>query len=288
MSTTTTTTTTTTTALNTMLIGMPTDIAASEKHCGHEGVLSQGEMAAEEAQRRIKELEAQVQFLKLQNTGSGESKPLLNPIYNHIHAGWTVEKLAEYDEEVRRLRSQASAYTPRTSRSSRSSEDMDKSLSPTQLPASNGPEQPQPQQPQQQSRFTALTSFFPYGRRLSATPTPPPPPASAPPQTQSHVIPPHPAPDPEETIQLQNALSREQNLRKAAENQLSQAATELEDLTAQLFSQANEMVAQERKARARLEERVAVLERRDVEKRTRLDRLEKAMQRVERLRAMVG
>ncbi|EYE96562.1 uncharacterized protein EURHEDRAFT_376491 [Aspergillus ruber CBS 135680] len=267
-----TTTTTTATALNTTLIGMPTDITASEKHRGHEGVLPQGEMAAEEAQRRIKELEAQVQVLKLQNTGS-------------------VEKLAEYDEEVRRLRSQASAYTPRTSRSSRSSDDMDKSLSPTQFPAPNGPVQPQPQQQQQQqqqSRFTALTSFFPYGRRPSATPTPPPPPASEPPQTQSHVIPPHPGPDPEETIQLQNALSREQNLRKAAENQLSQAATELEDLTAQLFSQANEMVAQERKARARLEERVAVLERRDVEKRTRLDRLEKAMQRVERLRAMVG
>lgn len=56
----------------------------------------------------------------------------------------------------------------------------------------------------------------------------------------------------------------------------------------QLFSQANEMVAQERKARAKLEERVAVLERRDIEKRTRLERLEKAMQRVERLKALVG
>lgn len=77
-----TTTTTTTTALNTTLIGVPTDITSSEKYCascGHEGVLSQGEMAAEEAQRRIKELEAQVQFLKLQNTGSGETKPLFVP-----------------------------------------------------------------------------------------------------------------------------------------------------------------------------------------------------------------
>lgn len=55
----------------------------------------------------------------------------------------------------------------------------------------------------------------------------------------------------------------------------------------QLFSQANEMVAQERKARAKLEERVAVLERRDIEKRSRLDRLEKAMARVERVRALV-
>lgn len=55
----------------------------------------------------------------------------------------------------------------------------------------------------------------------------------------------------------------------------------------QLFSQANEMVAQERKARAKLEERVAVLERRDIEKRSRLERLEKAMARVERVRALV-
>lgn len=89
-------------------------------------------------------------------------------------------------------------------------------------------------------------------------------------------------------MQLQHALDREQGLRKAAENQLTQANTELEDLTVQLFSQANEMVAQERKARARLEERVAVLERRDGEKRKRLDRLEKSMQRVERLRSLVG
>ena len=56
----------------------------------------------------------------------------------------------------------------------------------------------------------------------------------------------------------------------------------------QLFSQANEMVAQERKARARLEERVAVLERRDIEKRTRLERLERAIARVDRLKALVN
>lgn len=48
------------------------------------------------------------------------------------------------------------------------------------------------------------------------------------------------------------------------------------------------MVATERKARAKLEERVAVLERRDGEKRKRLDRLEKAIERVERIRGLVG
>ena len=209
----------------------------------------------------------------------------------------TAGKLAEYDEEIRRLRSQTNgAYTPRTSQSSAASNEIEKSLSPTQLPKSNGsvtpPAAPAPLQPQQsQSRLFTLTSFLPYGRRPSATPPaqqqqqqPPPAPPSS---HQVPIVHPHPGPDPEETMQLQNALNHEQRLRKAAENQLSQANTELEDLTAQLFSQANEMVAQERKARARLEERVAVLERRDVEKRKRLDRLEKAMERVERLRALV-
>lgn len=90
------------------------------------------------------------------------------------------------------------------------------------------------------------------------------------------------------TSELQDALNREQGLRKAAEAQLTQSNTELEELTVQLFSQANEMVAQERKARAKLEERVAVLERRDIEKRSRLERLEKAMARVDRLRALVN
>ena len=48
------------------------------------------------------------------------------------------------------------------------------------------------------------------------------------------------------------------------------------------------MVATERRARAKLEERVVVLENRDVEKRRRLERLEKAMERIERVRNMVA
>lgn len=82
---TTTTATATTTALNTTLIGMPTNISESEKYCAScgDGALSQGQMAAEEAQRRIKELEAQVQFLKMQNMGSSEFF-LINSTYN-IH-----------------------------------------------------------------------------------------------------------------------------------------------------------------------------------------------------------
>jgi hypothetical protein len=48
------------------------------------------------------------------------------------------------------------------------------------------------------------------------------------------------------------------------------------------------MVAQERKARAKLEERVALLEKRDGDKRKRLDRLEKAVARVERVRGLIN
>lgn len=64
-------------------------------------------------------------------------------------------------------------------------------------------------------------------------------------------------------------------------------SNELEELSAQLFQQANEMVAAERKARARLEERVEVLEGREREKRKRLERLEKAVGRIERVRGLL-
>ena len=47
------------------------------------------------------------------------------------------------------------------------------------------------------------------------------------------------------------------------------------------------MVATERKARAKLEERVEVLERRDGEKRKRLEVLESRMARIERVRGLL-
>jgi chromosome segregation ATPase len=99
-------------------------------------------------------------------------------------------------------------------------------------------------------------------------------------------IPPTP-PTPAER-DLVAALTREQALRQQAEGKLDEASGELEELSAQLFQQANEMVATERKARAKLEERVAVLERRDVEKRKRLERLESAMERIERVRGLLA
>jgi chaperonin cofactor prefoldin len=56
----------------------------------------------------------------------------------------------------------------------------------------------------------------------------------------------------------------------------------------QLFSQANEMVATERKARAKLEERIEVLERKDKDKMARLERLEKAVSRIDRVKAILN
>ena len=82
-------------------------------------------------------------------------------------------------------------------------------------------------------------------------------------------------------------LTREQSLRQAAESRVSQTNEELEELSAQLFTEANEMVATERRARAKLEERVAVLERRDKEKRARLEVLESRLGRIERVRKML-
>ncbi|POS83117.1 hypothetical protein EPUL_005959, partial [Erysiphe pulchra] len=82
--------------------------------------------------------------------------------------------------------------------------------------------------------------------------------------------------------ELAEALTREKSLRLAAEGKLSESSGEIEELSSQLFTQANEMVAAERRMRAKLESRVEILEKRDLEKKQRLERLENAVQRIER------
>ncbi|KAK6219925.1 ribosomal protein L32 [Colletotrichum tabaci] len=99
---------------------------------------------------------------------------------------------------------------------------------------------------------------------------------------------PPPPGTPASTEDLREALSREQNLRLAAESRLSTTSQEVEELSVSLFEQANEMVATERRARARLEERVETLEKRDQDKRRRLERLEGAVGRIERVRSLLG
>ncbi|KAJ5723978.1 GDPGTP exchange factor Sec2p [Penicillium malachiteum] len=269
-------------------------VAAVETQCPTCGYDETHESS--EAQLRIQELEGLVQDLTKR-------------------AAVTANKLADYEDEIRRLRateshtrtlsqSQPIYESPRSSVSLGPTSHTDKStISPTQPSLPDTTSQASP--PTYQSRLSTLASLLPYRRSSSTTTSapapapstsstiPPPTPASALPTTPTSVPPQtfetqaSPASS-DNTSELQDALTREQGLRKAAESQLSQASTELEELTVQLFSQANEMVAQERKARAKLEERVAVLERRDIEKRSRLERLEKSMARVERLKALVG
>ncbi|KAK1992464.1 ribosomal protein L32 [Colletotrichum falcatum] len=93
---------------------------------------------------------------------------------------------------------------------------------------------------------------------------------------------------PASTEDLREALSREQNLRLAAESRLSTTSQEVEELSVSLFEQANEMVATERRARARLEERVETLEKREQDKLRRLERLEGAVGRIQRVRSLLG
>ena len=87
---------------------------------------------------------------------------------------------------------------------------------------------------------------------------------------------------------LQKALDQEKQLRQEAESQVNKINGELDELSAQLFQQANEMVATERRARDKLEKRVAELEQKDREKMVRLGNIEKAVDRINRVRGLLG
>ncbi|KAJ6096086.1 GDPGTP exchange factor Sec2p [Penicillium sp. IBT 16267x] len=266
---------TTTTSATATLVGsaMKTVAIVEENHCPRCG--SGDSYDPSEAQLRIQELEGQIQDL------------------TH-RVALDANKLADYEDEITRLRktqshthSRGSYDTPRSSASLPASSHADKlTLSPTQISATpDAASQPSTYH----SRLATLTSLLPYRRGSSTTSAPATTPAPVLPTTPTSLPPlPQSSPANSDNAELQDALTREQGLRKAAESQLSLASNELEELTVQLFSQANEMVAQERKARAKLEERVAILERRDIEKRSRLEKLEKSMARVDRLKALVN
>ncbi|KAJ4362315.1 hypothetical protein N0V83_010408 [Neocucurbitaria cava] len=202
----------------------------------------------ESARKRIIELESQMELLKEKATAA-------------------VDRCADYEDQIRSLRSvQSRDRLPR----SNTSDSLD--------PSPPYDEQPRPATAgattARQSRFSFLTA-----RRTSPT-TPPPPHPPPPPKDQYY---PQPQPD----IALLNELERERALRAKAEARVQKVDSEIEELSVQLFSQANEMVADERRARAKLEERVELLERRDREKMGRLERLEKAVSRIDRVKAML-
>lgn len=102
--------------------------------------------------------------------------------------------------------------------------------------------------------------------------------------------------------ELEAQLAQCQAQRLAAERKVEQMSAEIEELTGSLFSQANEMVAEERREGARLRERIRFLEARDAkfamrvqrveerdrERRGRLERLERAMARIDRVKGLLG
>ncbi|KAF1990018.1 hypothetical protein K402DRAFT_418116 [Aulographum hederae CBS 113979] len=197
-----------------MTTGMTTDCP----NCGTTCAVPAAHLADDS--RRIAELESQVRILTDKATAA-------------------VDKLADYEDELRQLKTTQSSYASNSLAST----------SDSALP-SNGAKTVQ-------NRFSNLLG----GRRTSPSPS-------------DHA---------RRESDLQAALVREQDLRQEAEGKLVQMNSEVEDLSAQLFQQANEMVAQERKARAKLEDRVEILERRDHDKRKRLERLESAIKRIERI-----
>lgn len=168
-----------------------------------------------------------------------------------------VDKLADYEDEIRRLKNDFSADLDRD-------EQVARVITP---PATDGA----PAAGVFPGRFASLMG----GRRASPVPTPT---ADDRPSSASSR---------RESV-LAAALAKEHELRQKAEGQANQMSVEIEELSVTLFQQANDMVAEERRARAKLEERVEILEKRDTEKRKRLERLEGALKRIERVRGMLN
>lgn len=239
------------------------------------------------AQKQIADLQAQVRLLSQK-------------------ASAAVDRWADYEDELARLRAQVTDAGPGEQR--RQLETPPPAASAHQGTTSAGTETASPPPPSTSLLPAAAATHISRllsSRTAKSSPNlktlPPVPSTPTTPAAASHhhhqrnkslntpgggvVVPSSPTPS---TDDLLEALSREQSLRRAAEGKLNDTSREVEELSATLFEQANEMVATERRARAKLEERVGELERRDVQKRARLERLEQAMGRIERVRALLN
>ncbi|KAI1342135.1 hypothetical protein F5Y15DRAFT_333031 [Xylariaceae sp. FL0016] len=232
-------------------------------NCGLSLPSSDSHAALLSAQKQIEDLQAQVRLLNQKATAA-------------------VDRWADYEDELSKLRSAAAA--------------ANNNKTTPNPPPDNRPVTPTPSQPESQpSPSPYRTSFLPTGAasRISQL--------LSPRKSTPNLVPAGPSlasssqhhrsrsalSSTASTDDLLEALSREKSLRAAAEGKLADSSQEIEELSVTLFEQANEMVATERRARARLEERVSVLERRDGEKRDRLDKLEGAMGRIERVKKLL-
>ncbi|KAF2705971.1 hypothetical protein K504DRAFT_87505 [Pleomassaria siparia CBS 279.74] len=240
-------------------------VAHSCPKCGTD-MMIEGE--DEDAKKKIQELEAQVEMLKEKATAAGmftgqpglghtilatqgvrETRIVLPNIMN------AVDKCADFEDQLRGmsfLSNATGSFDPRRP----STDDV--------RPSTAGANSTTPKQ----SRFSFLTSVT--GRRGSPAQQMPPIPSLIP------------------DLELHEQLEKERLLRTKAEDRARKVDMEIEELSVQLFSQANEMVATERKARAKLEARVEQLEKKDKDKMARLERLEKAVSRIDRVKAMLA
>ncbi|KAL1626166.1 hypothetical protein SLS54_003000 [Diplodia seriata] len=185
-------------------------------------------------------------------------------------ASTAVDKLADYEDELRHLRAlQAKATAP-------AEPSALNALPATPSGDGNRPHTANPAGPA--ARTSRITSLL--GRRKSSASISAGVPAPG-------TVPPLPG-VPSQDLELRHALEKERGLRQEAEGKVSAMSSEIEELSVTLFQQANEMVAEERRARAKLEERVEMLEKRDKDKRRRLERLETAVQRIERVRGLLA
>ncbi|KAI0525471.1 hypothetical protein F5B22DRAFT_343140 [Xylaria bambusicola] len=236
-----------------------------------------------EAQRQIEDLQAQVRLLNQKATAAAD-------------------RWADYEDELSRLRAASTSTNSTTTTSTKNNS------------SSNGTNNNRPHTPDPSVSNSPRSSFLGAGAsrisqllspRKSPTtgPSSTPPPtttssnATATPQQQeqqqrgslssvSSPALPHDS-HAAEARGLMKALAHERRLRAAAEEKLEATNREVEDLSASLFEQANNMVATERRARAALEERLNELGQREEEKKARIGRLEGAVMRIERVRVML-
>ncbi|RPA82882.1 hypothetical protein BJ508DRAFT_305182 [Ascobolus immersus RN42] len=192
-------------------------------HCPNCGIPVPLTASEEDSRRRILELEAQVKILT-------------------ERAFESADKLTTYEHEVHTLKraaahSRTSSQTPSHQHTRTPSHPLALALPPTPAQSTTGrPSTPSgPSHSHRPSTPTSrITSFL--SMRPRAPPSPPP------------------------DVSL---LEKERSARLAAEEKLQQVTAELEDLSASLFQSANEMVAEERRMRARVEEKCKMLEERE-------------------------
>lgn len=108
-------------------------------------------------------------------------------------------------------------------------------------------------------------------------------------------------PSPNRERELEVALEQEQIQRLVAEKKVKEVTGEIEELSATLFQQANDMVSTERRENAALRDqiysleerdakfsaRLQTLEQRETDRKRRMDKLESGLKRIERANALL-